>query len=306
MDSSDSPDVRIIGLDISNRVAMRVWRCGKDRIGRLLGNAPPKTRTTRRVAHESTCRLPYEVVEMIIANPACDLTALKACSLTCRSWYTIAFPHIHHTLLLNDKPFDTFRCKLKPLSGLHELGLIPLVKEIVVDQLGGPGGWFGPEAFGPNDLDYFSSFANVRTLRIQGLDIDRFMGGVERYFGQFSPTLRSISLSYPTCSTPRQLSHFLSLFPNLDDVDIRQFLASNKAIPDMELLPFSAPKLRGQLTLHDFRSTETWMLLIAVCGGLQFRQMVLRNVGGCTPILLKACAKTLETLRFYAADDPGG
>jgi len=33
--------------------------------------------------------------------------------------------------------------------------------------------------------------------------------------------------------------------------------------------------------------------------------MVLRKVGACAPILLEACAETLETLRFYVADDPG-
>ena len=47
---------------------------------------------------------------------------------------------------------------------------------------------------------------------------------------------------------------------------------------------------------------ETWTSLIASCGGLRFRYMDLWIVGGCAPVLLEACAKTLETLRFHVAD----
>lgn len=295
--ASDSPLRSAIGLSASNRLAMMVWHRSKAKISRLL--------TKPDTAHESACHLPQEIIEIIIAHLTRDLTALKACSLTCRSWYIAAVIHIHHTIHLRDQIFDTARRKLRPLSKLHELGLIHLVKEIRVGQLAGPSGWFGPEAFNPNNLTHFSSFTNVHTLRIQGLNLDRFMPGIGHYFHQFSPTLRTISLYYPTSSAPRQLSQFLSLFPNLDDIDIRRFITYNIHIPDSKLGLFSAPKLRGQLTLHDFLSAETWEHLIAGCGGLRFRQMVLRNFGSCSSILFKACAETLETLRFYLTDDPG-
>lgn len=280
---------------------MMAWHRGKAKIGLLLSNTPSKTPTTGGAAR----RLPFELVEIIIAHLTYDLDALKKCSLTCRSWYTIAVPHVHHTLTLKDNMFDTVHRKLKPLSKLHELGLTHLVKEIRVGQLAGPGGWFGPEAFSHNALFYFSAFANVHTLRIQGLNVDRFVLGVQHYFHQFSPTLRSISLYYPTCSAPRDLSRFLSLFPNLDNIEIRQFFTSNILIPDRDLTLFSAPKLEGKLILHDFLSTEAWTYLISVFGGLRFRHMVLRKVGACAPIVLQACAETLETLRFYVADEPG-
>jgi hypothetical protein len=298
---SNLRSVRTIGLSLPNRVAMMAWHRGKAKIGRLLGNPPSKARTP----DEATCHLPFEIVEMIIAHLTYDLGALKQCSLSCRSWYTIAVPYVHHTLTLKDNMFDTVHRKLKPLSRLHELGLIPLVKEIRVGQLAAPNGWFAPEAFSNNDLFYFSTFANVHTLRIQGLNIDRFMLGIRHYFHQFSPTLRSISLYYPTCSAPRHLSCFLALFPNLENVEIRQFFTSNIHIPDGDLTLFSPPKLQGQLILHDFLSTEALTYLIYASCGLRFRHMVLRKVGACASILLEACAETLEALRFYVADDPG-
>lgn len=291
---------RIIGLSLPNRMAMMAWHRSKAKLSRLLSNAPSRARTT----HEATCRLPFEIVEMVFVYLTRDLDALKKCSLTCRSWYTIAVPHIHHTLNLKDSVFDMVHRKLTPLAKLHDLGLIPLVREIRVGQLAGPGGWFGPEAFSLNDLSHFSAFANVHTLRIQGLNIDRFTPGIERYFHHFSPTLKSISLYYPTCRAPRFLSYFLSLFPNLENIEIRQFFTSNIPISDADLTLFSAPKLRGQLTLHAFLSTEPWTSLIA-SGGLHFRNMVLRKVGACAPVLLEACADTLETLRFYLTDEPG-
>ena len=289
------------GLSLPNRAAMVAWHRGKARIGRFLANLPSKTHIPR----DETCRLPVKVVETILAHLAYDLDALKKCSLTCRSWYTIAVPHIHHTLILKDGVLEAVDRKLKPLTRLHKLGLIHLVKEIRVGQLGGPNGWFGPKAFRPNDLLRFTTFTNVHTLRIQGLNIDRFMPGVEYYFYQFSPTLKSISLYYPICRSPRHLTYFLSLFPNLDNVEVRQFFTSNTPTPDGELGLFSSPTFRGQLMLHDFLSAEVWSHLVSATSGLRFREMVLRKVGACAPVLMKACAETLETLRFYVADAPG-
>ena len=285
-----------------------VWHQGKSGINRLLYNAPPDT----HAAHESTCRVPYDIVEMILTHLIRDLGALKACSLVCRSWYTTAVPHLRRTLTLRsdrsgsvgDKlgPGST-RDKLKPLSRLHERGHIPLVQEIRVVQSYGASPWFVPQVFNHRDLRYFSAFTNVRTLVLQGLRIDHFIPGIESYFKHFTPTLQSITLSDPCC-TPRQLSHFLSLFSNLDDIEIvRASTHTPKtAIPDTELALFSVPKLRGRLVLYDFRWVEALTDLIISCGGLRFRYMNLNWVGSCAPVLFEACAKSLETLRFYASE----
>ena len=233
-----------------------------------------------------------------------DLGTLKACSLTCRSWYLAAVPRIHHTLILTEGRPDKRHDKLKPLSKLHKLGLAPLVKQIRVRQRGSP--WFTPKALSRRDLHYFSPFTNVRTLSLESLDISRFTPDMERHFKHFSPTLRSIVLRHPCC-TPRQLSYFLSFFSNLDDIGI---MGESKHQPhttfDTELVPFFAQGLQGQLVLNNCRWTKTWTHLITSCGGLRFRYMDLYKVGTCAPILFEACAETLETLRIHPKDGSVG
>ena len=136
---------------------------------------------------------------------------------------------------------------------------------------------------------HFSAFTNIHTLKLQELDIDLFIPGIEHHFEHFSPTLRSVTLLNPHC-TPRQLSHFLSLFAN------SYRYIPNEIIPDTGLVPFSAPKLRGQVILRYFAWVETWTHLIVSCGGLRFHHADLRWSESCTSTLLEACAETLEMI----------
>jgi len=100
------------------------------------------------------------------------------------------------------------------------------------------------------------------------------------------------------------LSYFLCLFPNLDDVDVeRAFPPAPTTVPFTELIPFSAPKLRGWLALYESSWVETWTRLITLCGGLRFRHMDLFNSKKCAPVLLGACAETLESIRMNVRDD---
>jgi len=274
-----------------------IWRRGRAKVNRLVSTAPPEIRTAR----ESACPLPAEIVEMIIAHLIRDLDALKACSSTCRSWYIVAVPHLHHTLRLGLSTPGNARKKLEPLSKLHELGLMSFVQEIKVYEFSSLHPWIVPQAFSRRDLRYWSAFANVQTLKLNHPEIHRFIPGIERYFEHFSPTLQTITLTYPRC-TPRQLSYFLSLFSNLDNIKISGIAMPNTTIPDTELVPFSAPKLRGRLALEDFHRVETWTHLITSCGGLRFHSMDLYGVSHCPLILLEACAETLERLQIRAAD----
>jgi len=191
--------------------------------------------------------------------------------------------------------------QLKRLSELHELGLTSFVKEV---QIYSAYCWFWPLVLSHFDLHNFSALANVHTLKIQDLELYRLVSDIKLHFGQFSQTLRSITLYHPYC-TPRQLSHFLSFFPNLDDVGIwdtpayYDTSAPDATVSDTKLVQFSAPKLQGRVALRYSYWGETWTHL-ASCGGLRFRHVDLRGSPGAAHILLKACAETLETLRFSA------
>ena len=299
MDDSDSDlcAIRTVGVNFSTRIVIG-WDWTKAKVNRLLHHTPPRTNTT----YEYTCRVPYEIVEIIIdiVRHTYDLGTLKACSLTCRSWYNVAVLHLHHTLTLqHGKSTSRTRKGLKPLSKLHELGLTPLVKKIRVLQWNHDtvSNWFTPEGFSRLDLRHFSAFTNVHTLCLQQVDISCFIPGIERYFEHFSPTLRSITIYLPRC-TPQQLPYFISLFPNLDDVEIVA-PSFDTTTPDTKLAPFSAPKLQGRLRLGNFHRVEPWTYLVTSCGGLRFRYMDLSDSAGCTPTLFEACAETLETLRFH-------
>lgn len=181
---------------------------------------------------------------------------------------------------------------------------MPLVKEVRAEQWG-DNRWFMPQAFSNRDLGYFSALTNVRTLKIQRMEVYRFVLDIEHYFGHLSPTLRSIKLFYPSC-TPLQLSHFLSFFSNLDDIEIIGVNRHipNPTIPNPELVPFPAPRLQGRLTHHGFDWVETWTYLINLYGGLHFRHLDLCGGVGCVPVLFEACAETLETLTLSAAPHP--
>lgn len=286
-------------MNIPPRI-VTVWHRGKAKVNHLLGGAPQPPKTF--IVSESTCRVPYEIVEVIIAHLIHDLYTLKACSLTCRSWYSIAATHIHHTLtLLWNTPGPRINCP-ELLAGLHALDLIRFVKEIKVLQGPDPISWFSPQQL------THPVFANIHTLKIQNAQIYRFLpGGVtphtESNLGILSPTLRSIMLCHPNC-TPRQLSHFFSLFPNLDDIGVFGIGARMQDPPvlNTEPIPFSASKLRGRLTVHRFGQVETWKSLSTSCGGLRFRHVDLGWDESCTPFLLEACAETVETLRFDLRD----
>lgn len=266
----------------------------------MLGHSTPRAPTIQRPSP-----LPYELVELVIVHIASDIRALKACSLTCYTWYTAAVPHLHHTFVFRKADLGEDHDGLKSLSRRHALGLLPFAREIRILQPPTQHRWFLPQSFGRKDLRYFSAFTNVQSLTLQQLDIHSFIPGIERYFGHLSPTVRSITLESPRC-TPRQLSHFLSLFTNLDDIKVQLFVCLNLpgGIPDDALVPFSTPKLQGRLTLSSSPVVDTWKDLAAL-SGLRFRSIYLYPVSACAPVLLSACAETLETLRIAPESETG-
>jgi len=304
MNGSNLGTILTAGMGVSTFLTA-IWHQGKALVNHLLGHPSPTSTTQESTRRISTHRLSHALVEIVVAHLAHDIGALKACSLTCRSWYIAAVPLIHHALVLNlAGSWIVYRSLLEPISKLYELDLIHLVKSIQVAQEPGLGWRLLPQSFTDRDLQHFSALANVHTLKIQCLEIYRFIPDIEHHFGHFSQTLRSLTLWQPYC-TPQQLSHFLSLFSNLDDVGIRnaQTYASNPIGPDVELVRFSTPKLRGRLALYGSPSVEIWTDIVTSCGGIRFRHMDLRMSTGCAPILFNGCADTLETLRFGGMKD---
>jgi len=246
--------------------------------------------------HERTVNLPQDILEIIIADLGDDIWSLKAFSTTCHSWYLAAVPCLHRTLTIEERPSDPARWEFKPLAKLHKMDLLPFVKKLWI-RAAAFDPWLSPRNFDKQTLRYFSALTNVQQLRIERFDLSKFMPGVERYFGHFAPTLRSISLTISS-GTQRQLLYFLALFPNLDDIEIEYYPIVNPDHDSEVAVPFSVPSLRGQLKLTHFPSETISRDMITLFGGLRFRYLDLFSVEG-SRVLLGACADTVQTVRVY-------
>jgi hypothetical protein len=258
-------------------------------------------------AHPSPlARLPQRLVTLIISHLIYDRRTLLACSATCYSWYITTAPHLHHTLTTDNDYIGYNPDKRyfwpRPLRRSYKLGLLPLVKRLRIRS--GERGFhqFTPEQLGRRTLSYFSALTNLQELGIDYLQVSSFLPTIQRCFGHLSPTLRFLALREPKGSC-RQILYFIGSFPNLQDLKLHYTVPRDEQenTADATLVPLSVPPLRGRLTLTCFTRERLVKEMISLFGGLRFRQMDLFGVK-CVPLLLDACAETLETLRFYPTD----
>ena len=91
------------------------------------GGVSSKTSTTRT---SPATRLPFEVVEIIISYLVYDRRSLRACTLTCYSWYIAAVPHLHHTLTVSGDSRSGKSRLPNAIWYMSMLGLLPLVKKL--------------------------------------------------------------------------------------------------------------------------------------------------------------------------------
>ena len=246
---------------------------------------------------------------MVIAQLIHDKRSLLSCSLTCYSWYTASVPHLHHTFVIQ----TISRCGSprlgwpKPLQEANKLGLLPLVKKFRVRVGFSDTAMFSPKRFNWGTLRQFSALTNVQELAIDYLDIPSFMPKIRRYFGHFSPKVRSLALRKPK-GTNRQILFFIGLFQHLEDLKLLYdviYPQEEEPADDRTLVPSFVPPLRGRLTITCFgKRVDLLEDMIGVFGGIRFRHMDLFNVKG-TWLLLDACAETLETLRLCPTDPHG-
>ena len=237
---------------------------------------------------------------MIVAHLTRNAYSLLACSLTSRSWYIAAVPHLHRTLTThisysnNSKRTEWPR----PLQAASELGWLSFVTGLFITVHYAKG--FSAEVFRSSTQREFSTLNNVRELSIQYLDIPSFVPGIQWYFGQFSRTLRSLTLKEPKGSD-WQIVFFIGLFPHLEDLELQLDTPHPRKPADLILVPPFVPPMRGQLRARYPGGDGLAKAMIDLFGGVRFRHMDLMNMDG-TQLLLYACADTLETFQLYATD----
>ena len=238
--SGMSTAIRLITMRVLRRTRAIIWRVRS-------GDAPPKTPAMRPSLAAS---LPQELVEMIITYLIYDMRSLRACSLTCYSWYIAAVPHLHRVLLayVTNTGGQRFRWP-DPIQPIYTLGLHPLVKDLRIFGDSDMGSWVTPKLIDRCILSQFKAFVNVRELRIGHLDIPSFMPRIRRYFGHFLPTVQSLTLGSPQGSH-RQIIFFIGLFQHLDDLMLHDIKLSSwqvEPVNDVTLIPRFSPPLRGRL-----------------------------------------------------------
>jgi len=277
----------------------RVWYQTLARIrGTCSRGARPKISATRP---PSTTTLPLEVVEIIIAHLTYDISSLSACSLTCSSWYIAVVSRLHQTLTVRTPrwPEKNFLWP-KPFRHMHKLGLLPLVKKLQIHEGYFPEHWtFAPNRLDCRTLRHFFALKNVQELEIDNLNIPRFMPRIRRYFKNFLPTVRSLSLRSPLGSRP-EILYVVGLFQHLEDLELRYKPCRHFWLP-MEgpaLIPLFAPPLGGRLTMTSVMNVNLLEDMVRLFGGIRFRYMDLFNVAE-VQLWVDACAGTLETLRLY-------
>ena len=286
-----------------------------------LGYVPPVTSPIRP---SQNTKIPLEIVETIIAYLTYDIRSLRACTMSCYTWYIAAAPHLHRTLTVKTDPwYERFRWP-SHLWPINNCGLLPLVKRF---RIRGCHDHF--VKLSPNLLSWyiplpFLSFTSLQELEIERLDIPSFIPAirwVEWYIlstaqplalgepeeahqhTRFFPRLRSLSLRGPK-GTRRQIIYFIGLFQHLEDLELIHATVESEQADDLMLLPPFAPPLRGRLTAEHLRRVDLVKDMIDLFGGIRFRHMRLIEADG-TELLLGACAETLERVMLDPTDSHG-
>ena len=276
-----------------------LWYRTKASVKRCFRRGVLETSTSRS---SPITNLPQELVDAIISHLIYDTRTLRACSMTCYSWYIAAVPHLHYSLTTDRqiRPGEERYLWPDPLQKSYNLGLLPLVKRFRIRLHNRHN--LTPERLCGRTLRYFSALTNLQELGIDLFDIPSFTPNVQQYFGHLAPTLRFLALKDPKGSW-RQILYFIGLFQNLQDFKLLYSMPTKEqdGTADADLVPLSVPPLQGWLTLGYLGGYGLAKGMISLFGGLRFRSMDLFGVE-CVRLLLDACAKTLETLRLYPTD----
>lgn len=250
--------------------------------------------------------LPQELVDEILGYLVDDLSALKACSLTCKHLFGATRPLIHQRLCLPSRPVLTpypkpRRCLIsgrKRGSKSSKLwidadcsGLLRYTRHItfgVEDSI------FYPRSM-QDYLPYLRSITKLNGLTLVTFHAHLFIPRFDRYFGMFTNTLRHLDLRN-AYATEQQLLYIISRFPLLEDLTIvypTEMIHSAYPVPTIT----QSPPLRGKLALARTYSREFFEGLAAFPGGLHFRSLELFRCGSPRAVLT-ACSHTITSISY--------
>ena len=232
--------------------------------------------------------LPPETVDQII-DFVDNYRTLRICSLVAKSWLYRSRMHLFRDVVL----FSHRRWQ-KIIPTGHTSPAV-YTRTLTLVQSGTAGGrWIITDNLYPF-FSHLRDFKNVRKLVLDEWVPSEFSeGGLKKYFGHFGKNLRSLELSGEKMR-PDSFLFFLGLFPNLEDLSMKQCVEGSGTNP----VPAVSPKLSGRLT------TRTKTPLQALCRLLlRFREICLHEHQDDYQELIDACGKTLVDFRAMSVD-PG-
>ena len=239
--------------------------------------------------------LPPELINRILEYLTDDSQSLKAVSLVSKTWTTWCQARLFESVRLTPPVLQRW---LKDVSqeadgpashtrtlALEEYRLIPWINPQYLD--------FPPSAL--------SSFSDVKSLSLIQWNATLFSGASpEPHFCHFSKSLCRLSLQFCMLD-PVILFDFLSLLPNVDDLDIAYPYISPGGLRTIQNVPDTSPSFRGTLSLAGIQSDR---LILKVLTALLLRFSTIR-IKSCAfygpdeyQTLLTGCGDTLVTLRF--------
>jgi len=241
--------------------------------------------------------LPPELIDRILKSLRDDPRSLIAASLVSKAWtswsqaYLFESAHLmprnlHRWQWLQDAPqgVNSPTSHTRTLT-LEEYRLSP---------------WINPQYL-YFSLSSLASFRDVRSLSLLQWNATLFNGASpEPYFGHFGKSLRALSLRFCTLD-PANLFGFLSLLPNVQDLEIAYLYPHHATLDTIPDVPKVTPSFCGTLSLADLSSGHLTLKALAALP-LHFTTIRIR---GCTfnepdayQLLLTSCRETLISLRF--------
>ncbi|KAF9781756.1 hypothetical protein BJ322DRAFT_1111680 [Thelephora terrestris] len=258
--------------------------------------------------HHGCMGLPQELVDHITNMLCDDVSALQACSLTCKAMFVSTRHLIHQTLCLTPRKNEKILTrkekhrfwgprppdvKLRLLSYMGEHDFLQYTRRVHIRGFSA----FNSEVLLPH-LRHFQSLDRVHTLVIENYypssrpDLPRIC------FDHFYPTLTSLTLTSPF-DHYRALLRFALLFPQLENLAF-EWLKNDEWYPLSATAPpivDKFPPLCGNLRLAFPRSAQWPRALIReIQNGINFRSIELESeyLWDHGHFLLGPCSRSLE------------
>ena len=275
------------------------------------------------VVHHGCMGLPQELVDHTMDMLHDDLSALKACSLTCRAMFASTRHLIHRILYLilqDDRTEKEALCHLGPrrknigisvLSCKAKRGLLQYTRQVYIrdakyDYLSNTS-TFSPGALLPH-LHHFQSLDRIHTLTIDGYNSGSWANHYKSHFTHFHPTLTTLTLRRPFGSHQRVLEFALQ-FPNLRCLCLEwPDEKVNRNGPNVTTPTTVDRYSPGHLRLAETNGNVPWPMdfVDQLRGGFKFRSVELDNAfRDHGQHLLDVCGGTIKNLTIISSQMGG-